>query len=427
MVIPTLLAAAFTFVFAGAAQAEQADTATAPSPSEVASALRSDPLFVDPAVEGLSGSQADAIRSAAQNAGSPLYYVILPEGSLTTRAETITFLDDVRADVGEGTYAALVGGSFVPVSDTMSDSQLADMSAAAGGEANQTDALVRFAAEMNEAEEAGAAGGVFGAVLAGILVLGLVGGGFFVYNSRRKRERAAAEQLAQVKQIAAEDVTRLGEDIAGLDINLTDPALDDATRDDYTHAMDSYDRSKSALDSMRQPEDVRNVTNALEDGRYYMVATRARLNGDPVPERNKPCFFNPQHGPSDRKVMWAPPGGSPREVPACAADALAVEQGGDPDARLVEVDGRRVPYYDAGPQYAPYASGYYGMDMMSGMFMGMMLGSMMGGFGGMGYADPGAVDAGAGDAGGDMGGGDWGGGDFGGGDFGGGDFGGFDF
>src|SRR5699024_5607515 len=172
---------------------------------------------------------------------------------------------------------------------------------------------------------------------------------------------------------------------------------------------------KSLLDTIQEPDQVRLVTGALEDGRYYMSATRARLNGEKVPERRGPCFFNPQHGPSTQDVTWSPPGGSPREVTACDQCAQAVRIGGQPDVRMVEVDGERRPYYDAGPAYSPYAGGYFGLNMMTGMFTGMMMGSMMGSMMGGGMMGAGAEDMG--DAGGDFG------GDFG--DFG--DFGGFDF
>jgi hypothetical protein len=100
---------------------------------------------------------------------------------------------------------------------------------------------------------------------------------------------------------------------------------------------------------------------------------------------------------------------------------------------------RRVPYWQGGPAYAPYAAGYFAAGAgMSLLFGGLLIGSMGGwGFGdGWGDHGGGGGDAAeAGDAGGDHGdgggdaGGDVGGGDFGGGDMGGfGDFGGgFDF
>ncbi|WP_084264871.1 hypothetical protein [Actinomadura macra] len=264
-----------------------------------------------------------------------------------------------------------------------------------------------------------------GFVMLGVLILVVAGaaGAFLVVRKRRRVQQA--QQMADLKRGVQEDVTLLGEDIARLDLNVMDQKLDPDTRSDYEHAMNSYDSAKTASERATRPDDMQQVTTALEDGRYYMTATRARLDGEPVPERRAPCFFNPQHGPSVQDVTWAPPGGTARSVPACAADAEAVLQGGDPDVRMVPYNGERRPYWNAGPAYAPYAGGYYygygGIDLLSGMMIGTMLGSMMGGGWGGGWGG-GGDGGGFGGDGGDVGGG-W---DFGSGDFGGGgDFGGF--
>jgi hypothetical protein len=175
---------------------------------------------------------------------------------------------------------------------------------------------------------------------------------------------------------------------------------------------------------MRRAEEVRGVTQALEDGRYAMSCVRARLDGRPLPARRPPCFFNPQHGPSVEDVQWAPPGGIPRSVPACAADAERVRLGAEPDARKVLVGGSRRPYWEAGPAYGPWAQGYFAPYAMSGLLPGILMGAVLtGGFGGWdsgGGSDEG-FDSGQGD-GGDAGGGE-GFGDLGGGE----GFGGFDF
>src|SRR5699024_2805257 len=127
------------------------------------------------------------------------------------------------------------------------------------------------------------------------------------------------------------------------------------------------------------------------------------------------CFFDPRHGPSVEDVPWAPAGGSTRDVPARAADAVRIKDGYDPDVRLVRADdGEQRPYWEAGPAYSAWAGGYYG-GFLPGIMWGTMLGASMGGWG------AGGVDAGGGDFGGGDFGGDFGCGDFGG--FGGGDFG----
>jgi hypothetical protein len=148
------------------------------------------------------------------------------------------------------------------------------------------------------------------------------------------------------------------------------------------------------------------------------------LNGQPAPERRPPCFFDPRHGPSVADVEWAPPGGAPRPVPACAACRQRVESGIEPDVRQVMVSGQRMPYWSAPAYYGPWAGGFFGGfgggGFLSGLFLGDLLG---GGFGGWGGGWGGDWDdwggGGFGDGGGDFGGGDFGGGDFGGGDGGG--------
>jgi hypothetical protein len=272
-------------------------------------------------------------------------------------------------------------------------------------------------------------------VLIGILVLALAGGlGIFFYSRKKKRQREVREaaELAAVKQTVEEDVTKFGEEITALDLDVKFSDNQAKGQDDWRIALDSYERAKTELDAVKHTDQLRGVTSILEEGRYALACVNARVNNQPVPERRAPCFFNPQHGPSVRDVTWAPPGGAPRNVPACANDAQRVDQGFDPQMREVMVDGQRRPYWDAGPAYGPYAGGYYGGygggDMMTGMLVGTLLGASLGGFGGGFGGYGGGYDAGA--AGGDFsgggdfggGGGDWGGGDFGGGDFGGGDW-----
>ncbi|HET7389029.1 MAG TPA: hypothetical protein VFJ19_20465 [Nocardioidaceae bacterium] len=274
-----------------------------------------------------------------------------------------------------------------------------------------------------------------------VVVLGVV---VLVTQNRarnRRREQVAdrdAAELASVRRMTEEDVTRFGEELQRLDDDMLTENLDEATRQDYQRALSSYEAAGSSLAQVRDPDDIRHVTTALEDGRYAVTCVRARVAGEALPTRRPPCFFNPAHGPSTTDIEWAPPGGKPRQIPVCAADQDRVAQGAEPDVRTVQQGAQRVPYWQAGRAYAPWASGYYGGYATSGLLPGFLLGSMLapgwgGGFmgdpfGADGSDDPGGFDGGGdGSGGGDFG--DGGGGDFGGGDFGGdfGDFGGGGF
>lgn len=270
----------------------------------------------------------------------------------------------------------------------------------------------------------------------------------------RKREEVSSAELESVKRTADEDITKFGEELQDLDLDMAGKDLGEGARQDYQRALDSYESAKQAVGAVTQADQIKHVMEILDDGRYAMACVRARVNDEPLPQRRQMCFFNPQHGMSVEDVSWAPPGGAPRDVPACAADAERVKAGADPDVRKVMVGPQRVPYWQGGQAYAPYAQGMFGGigGIATGLFVGTMLGGMMGGFGGNydgSYADgfqdgqgeggDSGGDGGGGDSGGDFGGGDSGGdfgggndfgsfGDFGGGgDWGGGDFGGGDF
>ncbi|MDQ1682942.1 MAG: hypothetical protein QOH99_1483 [Frankiaceae bacterium] len=273
-----------------------------------------------------------------------------------------------------------------------------------------------------------------------VLILGLAAVFGFMTLRRRKRQRALeAKQFAEVRGPADEDVTALGESVSHLnfDINSAQPEA----RQYYEQALGAYDHAKQAMAVARRPEDLRGVSAALEEGRWALAATSASAAGQAIPERRPPCFFNPQHGPSVADVDYSPEGGAIRQVPVCAADLDRVQRGLDPDVRQVVVAGQQVPYWNAGPMYAPWAGGYYGGygSIMPGIFGGLLLADLLtpsygyggfggfggGGFGGGGYDqgysqgyDQGASSGGGGgDWSGGGGGGDWGGG---GGDFGGG-------
>jgi len=266
-------------------------------------------------------------------------------------------------------------------------------------------------------------------VVAGLLIAVQVSRG----RTRERDRQALAVELEPVKRLAYEDVTALGEELQALDGEVSGLTLDEGTRADYQRALDAYEDAKVSADAMSAPDDITHVTQILDDGRYAVACVRARVAGEPLPTRRPACFFDPRHGLSVADVTYTPVGGTARQVPACALDAERVAAGADPHVRTVMQGSRRVPYWDGGPAYAPYAAGYFAAGAgMSLLFGGLLIGSMAGWGDGWGDGGPDGGDANdAGDAGADAGdGGGWfdgGGGDGGGFLDGGGDFGGFDF
>ncbi|MFF9345765.1 hypothetical protein [Streptomyces sp. NPDC014734] len=385
---------------------------------EVARALRGNPVYVDPAAAGqLPPVQAAALAKKIKDAGKPVFVAVLPR---TAAFPEQSLLATLRADTGiTGVYAVRLGDGFAAGADpqVMATRAVQNLAAAVKAPGTGTDATTQLNAFVDSALEqargsapaswGGSAGGGGPSPAAGLIVLGAVlvlGGGTAYAITRRNRVRRAQEERAaldKLRVVVDEDITAYGETLERLDFHPAEAGADDAMRADYERALDSYETAKTRMAHARHPSDVREVTRALEDGRFSLAVLAARRAGSEPPARRPPCFFDPRHGPSVADVRWSPSGGTAREVPVCAADGLRLREGEEPLARTVDTaDGRR-PYWEAGPAYGPWAGGYFGGGLLPGLLVGTVLGSML--------SSP-AYAA-------EYGGGDWGGGDFSGSDF----------
>jgi hypothetical protein len=238
---------------------------------------------------------------------------------------------------------------------------------------------------------------------------------FFGHKTRHERE------WEEVRSQAQDDLVALGDEIRGLDVDVQMPQASADAKQRYGQAVEAYQRASSIFDAAKRPEDLAPVSETLEEGRFAMACARAHLEGREPPERRAPCFFDPRHGPSTEDVEWAPPDGTPRAVPACAADAVRIRDGFSPHGRQVLVDGRPTDYWNAPRHFGPWAGGYFngfgGGSLFSTLLVGSALGAGLGlGVGLMDDIFDGDGGGGWGDGDGDGDGG-WDGGDGGGGDF----------
>nr|WSX49611.1 hypothetical protein OG409_12035 [Streptomyces sp. NBC_00974] len=437
--LPALFAVALTV-------APQASAAT--GTTTVAEALKKGPVYVDPRAEAqLPPAQADALAKKIKDAGKPVFVAVLPA---TAEFPAASVLKTVRTETGiTGLYAIRLGEGFNAGADkaVMPNNAVRNLVGAvkAGGPVDATTELNNFVdqalaqAKGKAPASWGGAAADSGAPVGALIGLGAVavagGGGAYVLvkRNRKKKEEIRREAVARLGVVVDEDITAFGEELDRLDFHPGEPGADDAMRADYEKGLDSYEKAKQIMASVQHPEEVKGVTQALEDGRYALACLDARRQGQSLPERRAPCFFDPRHGPSTEDAGWAPAGGAARTVPVCAADAVRLRDGQDPAVRTVDTEHGPRPYYDAGPAYGPWAGGYFGGGMLPGLLMGTMLGSMMsspayasdfGGGNGFDGGDVSGADFNPSDFGGDFGGGDFGGGGGfdGGGGFGGGDF-----
>ena len=173
------------------------------------------------------------------------------------------------------------------------------------------------------------------------------------------RIRASARNWSiqrQVRRAAHDDLASFAGDLRSLEAAAASPIAAEA----YRKALEAYTRAEHAFDRARSPDDLEPVTATIREGLDEATLARALLEGLEPPEPRPPCFFDPRHGPSTRKVEWPSDGGAPRLVTACEDDARRVEQGAEPDTRHVLVEGKPVPYWAAPPAFGPWRAGWYG-------------------------------------------------------------------
>ncbi|MBT2384595.1 hypothetical protein [Streptomyces sp. ISL-11] len=387
--IAALIALAGAAVFSPAAHA---DTTTATGLDAAADTLRKGPVYVDPRASAqLPDPDAQTLAKKIRDAGKPVFVVIVPATDDYPKA---TVFQDLRTKVGiAGVYVIHRGDEFSARADrkVMSGDAVRNLVGSvqrSGGDAKaQVNSFVDQADRQARGQEPGSWGGESGS---GVSTTGLITGGAIVVaggagayalyrRSRKRREERERAELDALRVVVDEDITAFGEELDRLDFSPSEPGADDAMRKDYEESLDAYEDAKSRMAAASRPEEVTGVTETLDKGRFALATLAARRTGSPLPERRMPCFFDPRHGPSVQDVEWAPPGGAPRTVPACAADAARLADGQEPMSRTVQTAGGPQPYWNAGPAYAPWAGGYFGGGLLPGLLVGTMLGGMLGG------------------------------------------------
>jgi hypothetical protein len=266
--VARLLGAAVAVVAALAAPAAaSADVGAA------AQALRSDPVYVDPAAELAGEVDAGAVRDRIASAGAaPMFVAVLPESAVEGSAgKTLIAL---REAVGErGTYALAVGGEFRTLSDFYGAADAGD--AARAAHPDDLGAALSAFVDHTGREHGKAGGGTLaGAVIAGAIMLAvLVGGVSLIVSRRRARSRRAAREERQLQYMDA-DFVRLGDGIRELELDATLTG-DAAAKADYQRGLDAYDRANElAREGERAAADA-----AVDDGLRALGAARDRLAG----------------------------------------------------------------------------------------------------------------------------------------------------
>lgn len=361
---------------------------TAAGPIEaIADALAESPVYVDPTLANdVPADVADSLVTAIEDNDLPVYVVAYPldytdayngrPSQLLALVQEQTGLDGVYvhtdADNRLETYsvgtpdeweaAAVAQDEQSPAADL---EKFLELVISGEGPALLDEQM--YGSESESGGESGGGAGVVIGVVVAVIVLALIVAGVIV-NSRAKRPNKAVRRAYDVPDAVVEAVRKSQEStVAGqarervlalgeaLDRTKVPANADGVT--EYRAALDAYDAAGRTLDASDDPH-LADAVGALvltETGQAHLERATGPAR-DRRREMGRPCFFNPLHGAASTRATL--PGGTATRVPSCDACARATKGGKQPQALMVTVDGKSMPYYESDLQ--PWADTGYG-------------------------------------------------------------------
>ncbi|MEU8222229.1 hypothetical protein [Kribbella sp. NPDC048915] len=370
---------------------------------EIATALRKDPMYIDPAYRTALPEKLQAdLRAKAKAVGYPIYTVVLPltpsdEFEGKERVALTLIIDALRRP---GLYVVMDGGQRFPWFELREVSQVNDEKLRAardralddtGYDAGPTEVLSRMyellaqpgipqttkrpSSERPSTSSEGDDGTgrtVLWSLVGGVVVL--IGLGLVIgrgRGSKRGREKTfhipphvaatvAAERRRRLTKETNAELTALGSDLA---------ALPTSRGDELAHqqaALDGHAAARSVLDSSPDLVDLVGAMVLLDKARREYntaVAIAAGRRTDAVPEL---CAFNPLHGRSSGQPTKVESDGTTLTLPLCGECRRALKRGSAP----ASLPGKDGPYWHDNSLWARTFFGTLGEDLAGAVSRG---------------------------------------------------------
>ncbi len=331
---------------------------------EVADEVAIDGLYVEP---GLSADTAalNASIVRAGNAGVRLMVVLLdadPPGG------AVTFADAILDRVPDGTVLVLSATGEGIASTEFDDARLdqardrgflasSEAPSGAGDEAYVSAvADVLTGTSTPTTPSSGSSGGGSGLIVTGAIIGGLV---LMVWYATRKSKKSAAVSRGKAITEARSEIRSQLDAMANTILEISDEVGATTDSQDDTYLRQASATYAEADDAYATASDVRALealSDRLDEARWQLDAAAAIAHGQPVPpqppkEQRYVCFFDPTHPNATETAQITTPAGT-QTVRVCAQDAEKLRRGTQPQPRMIDVSGRRVP--------APMAPRSYG-------------------------------------------------------------------
>ncbi|MFE9386212.1 hypothetical protein ACFYMO_23790 [Streptomyces sp. NPDC007025] len=389
----------------------------------IADALRTSPVYVDPAYRSaFPPDEQRRLAARIKKSGLPVRVVVVPlisgdawggdpekmvdvvryrmaEGArkkavYMTLSTNEGFLDGYEFP-RDGRYEAFWGVAAVGHQDDMKDRSLyAKFSRAleivrSGDGREQYEKATADLHDDDPAERDGGAhhrGGADGGgadagpsplllgVLAGSLVAVLAAAALVLRTVRRRARSSARAPFTSPRSVFATARTagvrdlrkRAQRELLAYNEKLLAHEPDEHADSDLLQlSLDAYAAACTVLDEARDTPDLAGVLVLLHEGADALErsepAPRSRRKARAAAPTLPLCFFDPLHGAAAERIRWRPLGRREAlRVAACRECSAAVSARRAPEVLTHRHDGRRVPYFEVPPEHSLWAATGYG-------------------------------------------------------------------
>lgn len=331
-----------SLLVAAPALAQDADT--------VAAELEQFGLYVDPGLNrDISDLSEDVAR--ARNAGYQFYVVLLDDDPI---GGATTFADSLLNRLGVGTVLVLSASDEGMVSNEISQDEIEDAldrgfegSASGGDEGYVSGVVDSLTGTETPIEPVSSSGSGSGLLILVAVVGGLV---LLVWFAIRKSKKSSAASNARAVDEAKGEIRSQLDAMANILLEITDLVSASTTSQDDTYlrqASATYTEAEEAFDTATDLRSLENLSDRLGEARWQLDAAAAIANGQPLPakppkEQRYECFFDPTHSNATETAEITTPAGK-KTVRVCREDAEKLRKGTQPQPRMIDVEGQRVP------------------------------------------------------------------------------------
>jgi hypothetical protein len=180
-------------------------------------------------------------------------------------------------------------------------------------------------------------------------------------RTRRVRRRGGGNLIEGARSLLQGRLDGLGEMLATTAVGVSERE-DLALSSHHRNAAETVSEVRSSIGRLDGPPAFRAAHGRLDDAEWHLGVVEAHLGqgGEPPrPESGHParCFFNADHGLATVEIELELPGVRTVSVGICAADAVRLSRGEEPEVGAVAVGRRRLPWAAAPTWYGGWGWG----------------------------------------------------------------------